>query len=56
MRKKAYIEPNIQMVTLRQQLMNNFTGGGEDVNVDPEPDESDDDNRAKSGWESGWNE
>ena len=48
MTKKDYLQPSVDVFDLRlQPVLGDFSVNGEDLHADPDPDESDDDNRAR---------
>lgn len=54
MKKKAYQHPCLEVTVIEpQQLLTEFSGGGSqegDPKVDPNADNSDDDNRSRRGY------
>lgn len=48
MTKKEYLQPSVDVFDLRlQPVLGDFSVTGEGLKADPDPDESDDDNRAR---------
>ena len=51
MKKKAYITPETVVVDVELQLLQTFSGGnGEEVQVDPGEDDSDNDGRSRRSY------
>ena len=51
MKKKAYMTPEISPLVMETAALIAYSGGSEDVNVDPDPDTNPDDNRSRGLWD-----